>query len=458
MQPNNNEAKTFLEPIINNDKYCYLKVTRKKIFPARPVKEILNNTPEPPTFETTFEIVDESLWSCNRCGATIQSNPEKPEHCTACDRASSFKPVTETINRNLWKIPKYTPVEDLPMLLIYTDLLKLIKSLAILPDEIYYKMFALWLISQYKLERWNSVSFWIFRGLPNSGKTRLLELIYQLGYRAVQTSSTTFSAMCRLTHYNNATVLVDEADSNLSSETEEGQEFLRFVRSSYRKGSVYTTADKNDQKAVFSYKNFGFKAFAAEKAFNPALLTRSVVIDMEKDYPEFTSLQYIQDQLDDIQNKLFNYRFRTDDPPDLGENFPLRGREREIFESIIGTAMHIGLEYQDIIEFSQEHELEEEENLKESIENEILVAVKDLAEVGTLLDAPETIKITDIFSKTSYATIDDEKERRKKRQTIGYKLKNMGLKTKKTNEGSVLLFNHPKNLRRLKYLWKRYKI
>lgn len=455
-----------MEPVIYDSKPMWLMVRKRKIFPVVPGRSIEKQLKDPldPEIETTYEIKKQGLWRCRRCYAIIESNPEIPSECYkeqgGCGRHSTFECITKVINPDRWKLPYWEYIEDLSMIEVYCDLLGLLKQVIIFPDEIYYKIFALWIISQYKRESWNSVGYWIFRGMPNSGKTRALELIHELGYRAIQTSNTTFVAMCRLSHYNNAVVLIDEADTNLNPNTDEGKEFLRFVRASYRKGSVYTTANKDDQEEVFSYRNFGFKAFAAEKAFNVALLTRCIVVDMEKDLPEHTELRYVQKQLDDIQNKLLNYRYRFNDPPDLGEDFCLRGRTREIFEAILATGMHIGTKVDDIIEFAQQKDKEEEEALEESEEHEILLAVKELLEVGTLLDAPEAILISEIFNHMGWDLVyeKDPKDARNARQRIGYFFKNNGLRTKRLNKGKALIFNDEKNQKKLKYLWKRYRV
>lgn len=455
-----------MEPVIHDGRPMWLVIKKRKIIPLIQGRSLEKQLKDPldPELVTEFEIKPPGLWKCRRCHAIIESNPEEPTECYkergGCGRQSTFEYVTKKINPDRWKLTHWTSLEDVSMIDVFDDLVKLLKQVIIFPDEIYYRMYALWIISQYKWESWSSVGFWIFRGMPNSGKTRALELIKELGYRAIQTSNTTFVAMCRLTHYNNATVLVDEADTNLNPNTDEGKEFLRFVRSSYRRGSVYTTADKEDQEEVFSYRNFGFKAFAAEKAFNVALLTRCIVVNMEKDLPEHTELRYVQNQLDDLQNKLMNYRYTFNDAPDLGEDFCLKGRNREIFEAIIATGMHIGIDISDIIDFAQQRDKEEEEALEESEEHEILVAIKEMSEIGTLLDAPETMAISDIFNHMGWDIIyeKDPKDAKNAKMRIGYFFKNNGLKTKRLTKGKALIFNDERNQKKLKYLWKRYKV
>jgi len=456
------------EPVVVVDdnglaKMKWLYHQREEIFEIendKKIEEVIKN-PKPPKIRHIFTLKDEGMWQCKKCGAMIQSNPEQPLECYedqgGCARPSSFTAITQIIDPQWFKITKWEDV-DVNIETLYEDILAIMKKTVAFPEDMIYKIYTLFLIGTWKIESWNSVPFFIFRGMPDSGKTRAMELGYYLGYRMHNSVNTTFPAICRLSHFRNCGICVDESDTNLKIDTEDGRNFLKFVKNSYRRGSVYTVANKEKQEETISYKNFGPKIFACEKAFDVALLSRSFVIDMEKDYPEITELRYVEKDLEKIRTRLLNYRFKTDAPPDLGQDFVLRGRKREVYECVISTAMHLGVEHKDIIEYAKEQEIEEAEELKNSIEWEILNAISQLMSRQTLLeaDAPEMIPLTDIFSNTSWGEVDDSKEQHKMRQRMGYKIKKMALKTKRTKTGTVLCATNPKTMRRLKYLWKRY--
>ncbi len=84
----------------------------------------------------------------------------------------------------------------------------------------------------------------------------------------------------------------------------------------------------------------------------------------------------LQEKLKDLRTKLLNYRCKTDAPPDLGNNFVLKGRIREIFESIIATGMHINVIIDDVINHAKEKAKKQEDELNESIQYEILSIIK----------------------------------------------------------------------------------
>jgi len=217
------------------------------------------------------------------------------------------------------------------------------------------------------------VGFLIFKGPDDSGKTRCLDLIREMGYRMVHCAGTTFPAMVRLTHFHSAGILLDGADDWLDRKTKSGRNMLEFIKTSCRRGRAYATA-KKDRDEARPYRTFGFKALAGETNFDEALLSLSIDITMAKDYPAVNGLRYVQDKLDDIHTKLLNYRYKTPPPPDLGERFTLRGITREVYGNIISTAKHVGVITEDILVYVGKREKEKEEELQ-TLEREILTAI-----------------------------------------------------------------------------------
>ena len=465
---NNNIINTFFEPVLNDNTPKWLVIKEKQSFEVpdgKNIKDIIKN-PEDLETKKEIDVLPSGLWQCLKCGGQTQAD-KKPIHCPHCNRDTHFENITKIINQDLWKLPywKDIPVEDLDMLNTYNDTIEIVKKLLVLPDDTLYKIFTLWIISTWKTGHWDAVAFPIFRGEYSTGKTTALDIIRELGYRMIHSAGTTFPAMIRGTHYYQAGLLIDEASDRLDRRTETGRELLNFVKPSYRRGSVYTVADKEDQEEMLCYKNFGFKAFAGERHFDPALLSRGIDFVMQEDYPEIPSIKYVQDELNNLQTKFLNYRYKTTAPPDLGMDFCLRGRLRETFESIIATGMHIGLNVDDIIEYAKSIKQEREEELLGTIEYDVILAINKLSQqdiqstITGETDAPEHILYTDIFKEVfpDYEEF-DKGERKKKGAKIGYTIKNLHLKKKRLGIGTVLVLNDNKNSRRLNYLYKKYKL
>ncbi len=455
------QKQNTMEPVLNEKgKPCFLSI-KEVIKPGdanKPIKKVLKENKQL-EYIKTFELKKERLWICNRCNAEIQSNPDRPTYCEACKRNSKFTKITEYINPDLWKLPiwKDISVDELDMIGLYDDMVNLIKKLVVFSEELEYKIYVLWIISTWKLECWDAVGFPVFIGIPNSGKSRALRIIHNLAYRAPKASGIKAAAIPRLCHYYNITLLIDEAHSKMNPKYEQGSQLLDFVKDSYKRDSVYITCDNNDQEKVVVAKNFGFKAFAGEKTFNPGLLSRSLVFWMDKADPEISKLAYVEEEFNNFRTRLLNYRCKTNDPEDLGNDFCLKGRTREIFESIIATGKHIGIDVEDIIEYGKRRDKEEEEALKSSVQWEILSIIKNCQENPTLIDAPSKISTEDILEQLGW-TSNDGKENRKHKQRLGYTLNDMGLQTRRIREGRFLFIEDKSNKSRLENLYKRYKL
>ena len=120
-----------IEPVLVNNTPKWLTMIEKTTIETtgRPMKEILE---QPNLIEVIkiFGIEDEGMWKCKKCDAKIISNPKTPVWCTECNRKSTFKGITETIDTTLWRLPiwKDIPIENLDMQNTYLDLVNLIKD------------------------------------------------------------------------------------------------------------------------------------------------------------------------------------------------------------------------------------------------------------------------------------------------------------------------------------------
>ncbi|MCK4821234.1 hypothetical protein KA005_36045, partial [bacterium] len=442
-----------MEPIINSGEPKWLFIKKEEIIPLVHDRSAEQSIKEPldPEIKITFSTQDAGLWRCNKCNGTVTSE-KKPDYCINCERNATFENITKNINPDLWKLPQWKdiPVEDLDMLGVYNDMLALVKRCIIFPEEIYYKIFTLWIISSWKVESWNAVGFLIFRGLIESGKTRALDILRELGYRMMHTSGVSFPAMVRASHNWKAGILLDEIDNKVDRRTESGRDMIDFLKPSYRKGSTYTVAHKDDQDEIKTYRNFGFKAFAGEKGgYDRAMFSRAIDFQMEQDYPEIAELTDVQYELDMLQTKLLNYRYKTDNPPELNGSCKLKGRDREIFSVLIRTGTHIGIKTDDLIEFVQMVLEEKKDEIKNSDEYLILSTIKNHS-IETLDDAPEVISYNDICERCGWDS--DSKQDQKKRQKLGYIFKKKLIFENQTKkQWNRCTFKRPKEQTEIKF-------
>lgn len=444
----------FKEPVLNGNEPKWLFVKAKNILPNKQEFEMIVKGEKIDWLrQKTFSIEQPNKWKCLKCCGTFV-HEKKPIFCSCCKRETHFEQITDEIDLSLWKLPLWEdiPFEDIDMQNVYLDLKNLLKKTIVFLEEPRYDIFALWIIATWKPECWDSISFLIFRGLIETGKTRALELVHELGYRMMLCSSMSLPAMVRATHSYNAGLLIDEIDNKIDMRMESGKNYIDFLKASYRRGEKYRCADLENQDKIKSYSNYGFKAFAGEKGgYDDAIFSRAIDFQMEQVYPEVDELRAVQQEINKIQTVLLNYRYKTDDPPVLPDDIVLKGRDREIFSCIIRTAIHIGIDYKVVIDFIEERKKERQHEMENSDEYAVLKVLRDMACNPTLDDAPESISYADLVDKMGWN--EDQ------RQKLGYIFKKkLNLKTKRKGTGSVLLLNDEKNINKLKGLYRRYNL
>jgi len=454
----------FLEPVYNEKKeLCWLtiKYIQKTIGKPKSIKKTITENKQVAEIPV-FEFKSQGLWLCPKCGNLIHSVPDAPIYCYkeqgGCGKQTIFKPYTKIINPDFWKIPIWNDIPDTTG--IYQELYDVVKKCVIFVEDIQYKIYSLSIINSYFMDQWETIGYLAFIGLIESGKSRALDIISETGWRMINAGSgISFPAMVRGTHLYGAGILIDEAHDKLTSSKKQGysekcQEMIDFIKPGYRKGSHYIIADKEDPDKIISYNNFGFKAFAGEREFDRATMSRCIDFQMEQDYPEIQNLKEIRNKFEIIQTKLLNLKYKRNTPiPEIPQDIGINGRNFEIFSPIIRTAMYLGIEYKDVVEYAKQRKEEEIESFRNSEEYEVLKAIKGGEENEKLFDAPEKISYSEIISRMGWEYDKDTGQR------IGYILnRKLQLKTKRENTGTVLLLNDPKNDRKLKYLYRRYKV
>jgi len=454
------------EPVLNTDgEPCWLTIKYEKVSTATNLEHTkmiqLIEHDEPLIDMPVFTLKNQYTYQCNKCGNIFINKLHAPEICPedqgGCERPSTFIRLHDEIMPDLWSIPRWEDIVKMEPKQMYEDILDLTKNLIVFNNPIEYKIFTLWTISTWKLENWDTVAYPCFIGPPNSGKSTALRLISRLGYRAPKASGIKQAAVPRLCHYWNVTLLIDEAHDKLNSRSESGAEMLAFIKDSYKRGSVYITCDNNDQKKFVVTRNFGFKSFAGERSFKPSVLSRAIVFLMDKATPPIVKFSYAEKDIQRLQTQLLNYRFKTDMPPDIGEDFVLKGRTREIFESIIATAKHIGITIDDLIEYAKERDNEIEEELRQSTQYEILEIIKKYVDNPQLLPDIDRIDLKDVLNDIGWDAAEGI-ELKKNKQRLGYIIRDLGLHSERSGRIRYLSIEDKRNKKRFPQLFKRYNL
>lgn len=459
------DKNNIMEPVLNDGELKWLQVTQKKVIPnipGRTKEQVMDENDNPPSkIEPVFTLLSPKLWKCQRCGAITGPYDKAPVECDedkdGCARTSTFIVHTKKINPDVWLLPKWRdiPLEELDMLDVYNDMVALWKRGIIFSEPLAYKLNSLWVMSSYKADDFDAVGWPDFLGLPNSGKSRCLDIIAATGYRIIPAASATFPAVVRESHFHNAGFCIDETQTKFDPRTEDGKRWLEYIKPSYRRGNVYLVADKENPEETLAYRNYSFKALAGEYIRDYALSTRCIPFEMEKDYPEEDEMKPLMDDINNIKTKLINYRYKTDSPPAF-PNCGIHGRLKEVYGTIIRTGMHIGLDMSDVIEHVKNIEKESADDLKGTPEYDILVAIKDLSEISTLDDAPAELTYDVIREEMGWEP-SEKWTKGRINKSIGNSLRiKLKMKNKRQKHGWVFVLGDPKNLRKLKYYYRRY--
>ena len=141
-------------------------------------------------------------------------------------------------------------------------------------------MLALWALLTHCIEAFSTAPYLCLESaLPDCGKSTVLDLLESVSARAEQCSGLTRAVLVRTIEKNHATVLLDQGEWLRDKNDEAG--IMGVLLSGYRRGKPYRCVE-GDSHELASFDTFGPKAFCAVGGLRGALLSRCVVLHMER--------------------------------------------------------------------------------------------------------------------------------------------------------------------------------
>ncbi|NIN53209.1 MAG: hypothetical protein GTO23_08660, partial [Nitrososphaeria archaeon] len=185
--------------------------------------------------------------------------------------------VYNPLPRSLWPLPKFpneqyrvSTVTDVKAVF---DLVRgYIYEFVELPHDTLYDILSLWVVASYIPEKFDSVPYLTFLGPKDSGKTRALEVLWQLSYRSMLSPSFSSAALFRTVDQYGPTVCLDESEIYGS---EQKTEAIAVLNAGYRKGQ-FVLRVKTENGSIDRFSCFSFKALASTKLFVSTLDSRSI--------------------------------------------------------------------------------------------------------------------------------------------------------------------------------------
>jgi hypothetical protein len=371
---------------------------------------------------------------------------------------TTFEDIEETkeycpLEQVLWPLPQFPNNECyvssvLDTLQLFEEVRNYIYAYVELPHETLYDIAALWVMASYLPEKFESIPYLAFIGPRDSGKTRALECLWQLSYRAILGPSFSSSALFRTIQKFGPTLCLDEAEIYGN---EQKNEAIAVLNAGYRKGQyvIRVNADMGD---IDCFSVFGFKALASTNLFVSSLESRAIIVNMRRnvrDIPLFIDLE----KASKLRLMLLVYRFNVlreklkllDKEKVLSYLPTTHGRIAELFYPLIAVAPSEAIR-QKVSEYARQVYVRRLEEERASLEAEIVQVVLSLA------DKVEGGKLTIEAITEAFNQGKPEKQQWNPR-SIGRLLKRLGFSQTRITKGKRAIL-YERDL--VDYLAKRY--
>lgn len=394
-------------------------------------------------------------WQCKRCNYISYVEPDngklvEPFECDndVCRRKGPFKPLfPKELIKPIWKLP-FDAIECTPTGL-YEEIFNFVKDYLILkPDE--YHIYTLWIMASWLIDDFDTCPYLLFIAPKESGKSQAIILLEHLCYRATLSISVTPAALFRSIELWKITLLIDEAENQVRMDTESGQALYGCLNGGYKRNS-YAIRIEGDNRIPTTYDVYGFKGLASTRVFHPTLESRSIIINMTQGKPKKLIINKKEASI--LRSKLLYWRFSTlsklpiimpeSKSGRLIEMFIPLFTVAQIFENKAGVKVLITHDELKKILQTKITELERIRKDEEidSSEAQIIQAIEILMErcKEGYTDERTVLSIKEIgeYLKDEKGWV-EEIGKEKIPQTVGRKIKVMGLKTKHMKYGNVL--------------------
>jgi hypothetical protein len=380
---------------------------------------------EKEVWETQWVVGEVAARKCLRCGH-VNRAAEEPYACNS-EICGGRKGVWKSNPKPIYTFPAIDFPTECEMQDVYSDLLTYMESYLCLPDRVFMDILALWILGTWKFHRFSTYPYLFFTGEIGSGKTTGLELLQELCYHPALMVAPTPAVVSRLCNEADCTILLDEAQTSFNQKTERGADMYSLWMSGYKRGQTYRRAKQGKDEGVVVREVFTPKAYASTRAFDPALQSRSIRIDMLRGRPAEKIDKKSKIEFKRMRSKLLWWHFSADEwiyPQTI-----LHGRSYEVWYPICVLARQLDRDIEPLVKLGHKDEEILQEDLRQSLKGEIgaiLVAVIEGIE-----------EKEEIYLKEIADNIGDEMTP----QRAGYILKDLGIRTKRVRGGTVVIFN-----------------
>jgi DNA primase len=382
---------------------------------------------------------------------------------------------------------EYIPFPSLPRILehvetdtpekIFDDLEATFRKYAELPDEMWYKFLAAYVILSYAAEWCAIIPFVLLPGRPGLGKSRVAMVIIYTSYRGIPPEAITPATMFRLASYYSPTLYIEVTDIN--KEIEKSPDFENLLLSRYegRASSIPRVKDKCDkpfEDLRFYHSSARNTIISSNKSGYGPFLSRCYVIQMRQASKKFPD-KIEPFALHDLRNRLVALRLRmmiqekkTGGCPLPDVTPPFLGRPGDKARPILRIMKLVKpSEYDIMLEFLRKVERIQLDEKSFQLDARIVKAIWDMAEAGGVEKAEEdeglfkneraekgpirksTIDEKLILDELNVEAEDDDKKITPQR--VGVRLHAMGFEVCKSpgGKGKAVIYNREQVIREM---------
>jgi hypothetical protein len=208
-----------------------------------------------------------------------------------------------------WNLCSASPIEPVNKNKLWSFVRNFIYKSVELPDERLYDVLTAWVFATWVPELWEVSPYVFFVGVKNSGKTRALEALQQISFRAKISVSSTAPALFRSIEKYGCLPFIDESETLNNNEK---VDVVACLNAGYKRcsGMVERCQGENKNQDIVTFHVFGFKGIAGTESLRSTLESRSIIINMAKntrqlDFTINTNAAKL------IRNGLLLWRFET---------------------------------------------------------------------------------------------------------------------------------------------------
>lgn len=226
------------------------------------------------------------------------------------------------------------------------------------PSSTYAVAAALWIAHTYAIDALDSSPrLAALSPEPQSGKTRLLEIVEHLADRPLFTMNTTSAVLARgLDSGTYRTILLDEADTVFGSKAKGDEELRGILNAGHRRGAVYTRmVGEGTTMSVSTFNCFSAVALAGIGNLPDTVMQRSVVLKMRRRAPGEVIAPFRRREhapgLDELRTRVESWVLTHRQA--IGERWPtmpegVEDRSADVWEPLLAVADHAGGEWPDL--------------------------------------------------------------------------------------------------------------